>query len=152
MRLDISQFATLAWLRLAPIVTVIRPSRIKLHENICKDWSPDSIFRKLKSYLILVRISITCVAGGQRIKAGFHYRRSRSRYRKRRAYDLVKTAFRFRLRLRRQRSADDLVQTRCSRSRKQKRKNWTIHKACERALWLIHEYERIRFHSIGSAY
>ena len=116
MRLDISQFATLAWLRLAPIVTVIRPSRIKLHENICKDGSPDSIFRKLKSYLILVRISITCVAGGQRIKAGFHYRRSRSRYRKRRAYDLVKTAFRFRLRLRRLRSAYDLVKTRLSES------------------------------------
>ena len=45
--------------------------------------------------------------------AGVHKRRSRSlsRNRKRRAYDLVKTAFRFRLRLRRLRSAYDLVKT-----------------------------------------
>ena len=52
------------------------------------------------------------------LKAGFHWRRSRSRSRnqKRRAYDLVKTAFRFRLRLRRLRSAYDLVKTRLSES------------------------------------
>ena len=49
-------------------------------------------------------------------KAGFHYRRSRSRSRnqKRRAYNLVKTAFRFRLRPRRLRSVYDLVKTRLS--------------------------------------
>ena len=47
-------------------------------------------------------------------KAGFRYRRSRSRTQKRRAYDLVKTAFRFRLRFHRLRSAYDLVKTRFS--------------------------------------
>ena len=41
---------------------------------------------------------------------------SRSRNQKRRAYDLVKTAFRFRLRLRRLRSAYDLAKTRLSES------------------------------------
>ena len=53
-----------------------------------------------------------------RLKAGFHQRRSwsRSRNQKRRAYDLVKTAFRFRLRLRRLRFAYDLVKTRLSES------------------------------------
>ena len=47
------------------------------------------------------------------LKAGFHWLRSQSRSRnqKRRAYDLVKTAFRFRLLLRRLRSAYDLVKT-----------------------------------------
>ena len=52
------------------------------------------------------------------LKAGFHQRWSRSRScnQKRRAYDLVKTAFRFRLRLRRLRSAYDLVKTRLSES------------------------------------
>ena len=50
------------------------------------------------------------------LKAGLHKRRGRSpsRNQKRRAYDLVKTAFRFRLRLCRLRSAYDLVKTRCS--------------------------------------
>ena len=42
--------------------------------------------------------------------------RSRSRNQKRRAYDLVKTAFRLRLRLRRLRSAYDLAKTRLSES------------------------------------
>ena len=52
------------------------------------------------------------------LKAGVHKRRSRSlsRNRKRRAYDLVKTALRFRLRLRRLRSAYDLVKTWLSES------------------------------------
>ena len=52
------------------------------------------------------------------LKAGLHKRRGRSpsRNQKRRAYDLVKTAFRFRLRLCRLRSAYDLVKTRCSDS------------------------------------
>ena len=52
------------------------------------------------------------------LKAGFHWLRSQSRSRnqKRRAYDLVKTAFRFRLLLRRLRSAYDLVKTRLSES------------------------------------
>ena len=50
------------------------------------------------------------------LKAGFHKQRtqSRSRNQKRRAYELVKTAFRFRSRLRRLRSAYDLVKTRLS--------------------------------------
>ena len=51
------------------------------------------------------------------LKAGLHKRRSRSLSRnQRRAYDLVKTAFRFPLRLRRLRSAYDLVKTRWSES------------------------------------
>ena len=53
-----------------------------------------------------------------RSKGWFSQRRSRSRSRnqKRRAYDLVKTAFRFRLLLRPLRSAYDLVKTRLSES------------------------------------
>ena len=43
--------------------------------------------------------------------------RSRSRNQRRRAYDLVKTAFRFRLRFSRLRSAHDLVKTRLSESK-----------------------------------
>ena len=58
---------------------------------------------------------------GNCLKAGFHKRRSRSRSRssnqKRRAHDLVKTAFRLRLRLRRLRSTYDLVKTRLSESK-----------------------------------
>ena len=52
------------------------------------------------------------------LKAGFHQRWSRSRScnQKRRAYDLVKTAFRFHLRLRCLRSTYDLVKTRLSES------------------------------------
>ena len=52
------------------------------------------------------------------LKAGFHQRWSQSRScnQKRRAYDLVKTAFRFHLRLRCLRSAYDLVKTRLSES------------------------------------
>ena len=52
------------------------------------------------------------------MKAGFHEQRSRNRSRsqKRRAYNLVKTAFRFRLLLRRLRSAYDLLKTRLSES------------------------------------
>ena len=57
------------------------------------------------------------------LKAGFHKQRTRSRSwsrnQKRRAYDLVKTAFRFRLRFRRLRSAYDLVKTRLSESEAQ---------------------------------
>ena len=56
--------------------------------------------------------------GNGLVKAGFHQQQSqsRSRYQKRRAYDLVKTAFQFRLRLRRLHSAYDLVKTRLSGS------------------------------------
>ena len=52
------------------------------------------------------------------LKAGFHqqWSRSRSCNQKRRAYDLVKTAYRFHLRLRCLRSAYDLVKTRLSES------------------------------------
>ena len=52
------------------------------------------------------------------LKAGFHqqWSRSRSCNQKRRAYDLVKTAFRFHLRLRCLRSTYDLVKTRLSES------------------------------------
>ena len=51
-------------------------------------------------------------------KAGFHWRRSRSRNQKRRAYDLVKTAFGFRLGFvpLMIRSAYGLVKTRLSES------------------------------------
>ena len=55
------------------------------------------------------------------VKAGFHQRRSRSRSRnqKRRAYDLVKTAFRFRLRFRRLSTENQIVGvgSRCRRTK-----------------------------------
>ena len=54
-----------------------------------------------------------------------------SRNQKRRAYDLVKTAFQFRLRLRRLRSAYDLVNTRLTESEAEVETN---HKTWERAL------------------
>ena len=60
---------------------------------------------------LFLKMKQSCFAG---LKAGFHKQRSRSQSRnqKRRAYDLVKTAFRFCLRLRRLRTAYDLMKTR----------------------------------------
>ena len=69
--------------------------------------------------MVLARCKIGCpnfLSSNISLKAGFHLRRSlsRSRNQKRRAYDLVKTAYRFGLRLRRLRSDYDLVKTRLS--------------------------------------
>ena len=112
---------------------VTPPSRVTLNLSTCsvtralpggsgvwKARKPRGIVGKGPTVLCAVvrTNSNSALRFGELLKAGFHWRRSRSQSRnqKRRAYDLVKIALLFRLRLRRLRSAYDLVKTRLSES------------------------------------